>query len=67
MIKEYLQDKRNELIWSLAEQDYSLTDIGSIFNLSKTQIHNIVKQRPADWKSPWVKRVKLKVDCVCPK
>jgi hypothetical protein len=67
MIKEYVKHKRDEIIWSVSEQDYSLADIGMMFNLSKTQIHNIISSKPADWKSPWVKRRHLKVNYVCPK
>jgi len=65
MIKEYLLEKRNELIWSLSDQDYSQADIGSIFSLSKARVSEIMALKPAGWKSPWVKRIKLKVECLC--
>ena len=67
MIKKYNQDKRDELIWSVSSQDYSLADIAEMYNLSKTQIHNIIKAKPVGWKSPWVKRRSLKLECVCQK
>lgn len=53
----YLQDKRNELIWALADksQGYNNTQIALIFNLNKSTIGDIIKKKPQDWSPKWVK------------
>lgn len=53
--ESYLVDKRNEILWSLGQQSYSLSQIAWIFNMSKTAVHNIIKETPKDWKSPFIK------------
>ena len=63
-MKEYEREKRDEIIWAIAEQGYSQQSIARMFNLSKARVSVVVSERPADWKSPWVK---LKVKCVCQK
>jgi predicted DNA-binding protein YlxM (UPF0122 family) len=55
-MKEYLREKRNELLWSMCEQDYSVSDIGAIFGLPKSTTHDIIKKRPDGWTSPWTKQ-----------
>lgn len=54
-MKEYVRHKRDELIWALIVQDYSLQDVADMFNINKTAIHRIVKARPKNWESPWKK------------
>lgn len=54
-MKTHLRDKRNEYIWSLINQDYSLADLAVIFGLSKTQIFNVKEEMPKGWISPWAK------------
>jgi predicted DNA-binding protein YlxM (UPF0122 family) len=54
-MKQYLYAKRDEIIWSLGSQDYSLADIAAVFNLSKTAVHKIMGKKPDGWSSPWVK------------
>jgi hypothetical protein len=54
-IKPYLAAKRAELIWALAQQNYSDADIGNIFNVSKQRVLVIRKQMPDGWVSPWIK------------
>ena len=54
-MKQYLYAKRDEIIWSLGSQDYSLADIAAVFNMSKTGVHKIISKRPDGWSSPWVK------------
>jgi len=55
-IKPHLKNKRNELIWALSKQEYNYTEIGSIFNLSRSRIHVIVQAMPKGWVSPWAKK-----------
>ncbi|UOF78905.1 prd paireD/DNA compleX-DNA compleX [Caudoviricetes sp.] len=55
-IKPHLVAKRNELIYALAKQEYNNTELGSIFNLSRSRIHAIVQKMPKGWVSPWSKR-----------
>jgi len=54
-IKPYLSEKRAELIWALAKQQYSEAEIGSIFNISKQRVNVINQQMPKGWSSPWIK------------
>ena len=54
-MKKYLQYKRDELVWALGTQDYSLADIAAVFNMSKTGVHKIMSKCPDSWVSPWVK------------
>jgi len=54
-IKPYLSTKRAEIIWALRQQDYTLEDIGDIFNISRQRVHTICAQMPDGWKSPWIK------------
>lgn len=53
--KQYLFDKRRELIWALSHQDYSNADIGIIFNRDASVITRIVNQMPKDWEPKWTK------------
>jgi hypothetical protein len=54
-IKPRLLEKRAELIWALAQQLYSDSDIAAIFNISKQRVQVIRKQMPEKWASPWIK------------
>ena len=54
-MKQYLKEKREQLMWAMSEQDYSLADIGAIFGLPKSTAHDIIKKKPEGWVSPWVK------------
>ena len=54
-MKPYLSTKRAEIIWALRQQNYTLEDIGDIFNISRQRVHTICQQMPTDWKSPWIK------------
>jgi len=56
-VVKHLLDKRDELIWSLASQEYSHADIGRIFNVRhRSTVLRIIARKPARWISPWVKR-----------
>jgi len=59
-IEGYLLEKRNEILWSMSLQDYSLSQLAWVFGISKTAIYNIVKERPENWISPWTKDVDYK-------
>jgi predicted DNA-binding protein YlxM (UPF0122 family) len=54
-MKEYIKHKREELIWSLIAQDYSMQDIADMFGTHKVAIHRISKLKPDNWESPWKK------------
>jgi len=58
-MKQYLYPKRDEIIRALGQQDYSLQDIASMFKLSKTAIHKIIKATEIGWKSPWSKKTNI--------
>lgn len=53
--KQYLVDKRDELIWALSLQDYSGADIAFIFNVHRSVISNALKKKPRGWKPKWIK------------
>lgn len=57
-IPQHLREKRNELVWSLAQQqDYTAEDIRQIFNFAHvSSTWRIIKKMPQAWKSPWVKK-----------
>jgi len=63
-IEQHLADKRDEIIWSLADQqDYSPVQIGKIFNLRHiSTVTRIIARKPERWQSPWIKRSFEKVD-----
>ncbi|MCR4286169.1 MAG: hypothetical protein NUW00_04715 [Candidatus Kaiserbacteria bacterium] len=65
-LEGYLLEKRVEIIWAMSLQDYSLSQIASIFSLSKTAIFKIIKKRPSDWVSPWRKMKKIEVSYIEP-
>lgn len=53
--KQYLIDKRNELIWALIFQDYNGEDIAAIFNVHRSSVLDIRKKMPNGWKPKWRK------------
>lgn len=57
-IPQYLEDKRNEIMWSLSEQqEYNFADIQKMFNFKHlSTVTRIIKRKPQWWVSPWVKR-----------
>lgn len=65
-IEKHLLDKRDELMWSLSDQqDYSPAQIGKIFNIRHiSTVTRIIARKPIRWQSPWMKRVEEKVDGV---
>lgn len=55
-LEPYLQEKRNEIIFSLADtQGYNGAQIARLFNMSKSRVSEIIKSKPSDWKDKWVK------------
>lgn len=54
-IEEYAVEKRNELVWAISDQGFNLRQLSFIFGMSKSQIHNILQDKPKGWTSPWVK------------
>ena len=55
-MKEYVKEKRDEIIRALGQQDYVLQDIADMFNTNKTEIFRIIEKTPKGWITPWVKR-----------
>jgi DNA-directed RNA polymerase specialized sigma24 family protein len=55
-MKIHLHNKRDEIIWALSLQDYSYGEIGEMFKLNPSTIMRIIKQRPANWKTKWIKK-----------
>lgn len=51
----YLKDKRDEFIWALVAQGYNGTQIAQVFNLHRSTVHDIIKQMPEGYVSPWRK------------
>ena len=56
MIKQYLKEKRDEIIRALGQQNYSLQDIADMFGTNKTEIFRVIKGTPKGWTTPWIKR-----------
>lgn len=56
-LEPYLIEKRNEIMWALSTQGHSTTDIGRIFNISKSRTSVILRAMPKGYTSKWVKRV----------
>lgn len=56
-LEPYLIDKRNEIMWALAKQGYTTTDIGRIFNMSKSRASVIIREMPINYTVKWIKRV----------
>lgn len=57
LLKEILDNKRNELVWSLSTQEYTQEDIAYILKgVDRSSISRIIAKRPKSWVSPWVKR-----------
>jgi len=61
--EQYLLDKRDEIIWSLSDQQgYLPAQIGKIFNLRHiSTVMRIIARKPERWQSPWTKPI-IKVE-----
>lgn len=46
---------RNDLIWALVAQGYNGSQIALIFNLHRSTVHDVIKQMPEGYVSPWRK------------
>ena len=55
-MEDYLREKRNELMWSLAKQGYNAAQIGKMFGLTRAASNDVIKTMPATWRSPWSKK-----------
>lgn len=58
-LEEYLMEKRDEIIFALSCQDYTEAQIGRMFRLPRSQIHRMLKRKPAGYSPKWVKAKKL--------
>ena len=56
-VDRYIRDKRDELIWALSHQDYSLGQIGDMFNMKKVSVQRVLTRKPRGWTPKWVKIV----------
>lgn len=54
-MEKYLQEKRDELVWALSEQEYSGAQIARIFGTDRTTIKRIIDKKPENYKPKWVK------------
>ncbi len=55
-MKGYLKAKQTELIWALALQDFTYSDIGIIFGIKhRSTVLRTVRRRPKDWSPKWKK------------
>lgn len=54
-LKIHLKDKRNELIFALNHQGYNGQEIGAIFNINRSTVHDILKLKPKNYKPKWIK------------
>ena len=54
-MKQYTKEKREELIWALCLQDYSLIDIGEIFNIDRSSVLRIKRKTPTNYTPKWKK------------
>ena len=52
----HLQEKRDEIIWALSLQDYTLAQIGRMFKLNRSTVLRIIEAKPKDWQPKWIKR-----------
>ena len=55
-LESYLEEKRNEIIWALAHQHFTNAQIGRIFNRDRGTIADILKKKPRDWQTKWIKK-----------
>ena len=51
----YLKEKRDEFIWALEVQGYNAAQIAQIFNLHRSTVGDIIKNKPVNYVSPWRK------------
>ncbi len=54
-LPRHLREKRNELMWALAFQDYQFVSIALIFNMNRSSVLRVIRKMPRDWKPKWVK------------
>jgi len=56
MIKQYMEDERLEMIWTLNRLGHSYQDIADVFNMPRATVYSLVKKRPLNWQTSWIKR-----------
>ncbi len=53
------KDKRAELIWALALQEYTAASIARIFGIAhRSTVLRIIQRKPRDWSPKWIKNNK---------
>jgi len=53
--EQHLLDKRDEIVWALALQDYTNAQIARIFSVHRSVIGKIMNRQPKDYKPKWQK------------
>ena len=58
-VKPHILDKRNELVWAISAQGYSLGEIVDMFGsvTSRTRAQRIIALKPLEWVPKWTKVV----------
>lgn len=51
----FLREKRDELIWALAEQDYTNAHLARMFKTTKADISRCLQRKPKNYKPKWEK------------
>ena len=54
-MEKYLNEKRNELVWAMSEQDYNGSQLARIFGTDRMTIKRIIDSKPNDHKTKWIK------------
>ena len=55
-LEAYLVEKRNEIIWHLVFQNYTVAQIARMFNFRhRATVLRIVEKRPEGYKPKWTK------------
>jgi len=55
-MREFIKEKRTELIWALGDQGYSQAHLAEMFNTSRVDIMRVMKRKPKEWNPKWVKQ-----------
>lgn len=55
-IPNHVIEKRLELIYAIALQGYSMTEISFMFGIPRSTAHKYISNMPKDWKPKWVKQ-----------
>jgi len=54
-MEEHIKEKRDEIVWALSLQKYTHKQIASMFNLNRSTVYRIIKDKPKNYKPKWIK------------